>query len=144
LIIFPITPPKREVGSSDSICHFPIIGENMETILVVDDDSSIRSLYSMELSDEGYKVITTDDGQEALNIIENMHVDLVVLDIKMPKMDGLTALKRILELNKNMPIILSTAYSSYKDDNYVAWGAKAFIVKSHDLTELKQAINEYL
>lgn len=116
----------------------------MKTILVVDDEPPIRQFYAEELSEEGYKVLTAEDGVEALNIVENIHVDLVILDIKMPKMDGLTALKRILELNINLPVILLTAFGTYKDDDYTSWGAKAFIVKSTDVTELKDAIKKYV
>jgi two-component system response regulator VicR len=64
-------------------------------ILVVDDDDGLRGLYRAELEDEGYEVVTAIDGREALQKLEKEKPDLVVLDIVMPKMDGMETLGRI-------------------------------------------------
>ncbi len=65
--------------------------------------------------------------------------DLVILDTVMPVMDGMEALGRIIKKNRNVPIILNTAYSSYKD-GFMSWGADAYVVKSADLGELKAKV----
>ncbi|MGQ9920831.1 MAG: response regulator [Desulfobacca sp.] len=115
----------------------------MPRILVVDDDTSLRVYLQEELQDMGYDVLTASSAPEALKIIEKEPVDLVILDIRMPGMTGIEALPRILGLKENLPIILNTAYSQYKDD-FMAWAANAYVVKSFDLTELKEKIQELL
>jgi len=69
--------------------------------------------------------------------------DIVVLDIAMPGMDGIETLGRMLSRNNQLPIILHTAYATYKD-NFMTWSADAYVVKSSDLTELKAEIERVL
>jgi CheY-like chemotaxis protein len=115
----------------------------MKTILVVDDDSAIRELLVEELKDEGYQVLSVDNARDALKVVENELLDLVVLDIRMPGMDGLEALPRMLGLKEHLKVILHTAYSAYKE-SFMSWAADAYIVKSSDFTELKEKIRELL
>lgn len=114
----------------------------MKTLLVVDDDKNHLLLYEKELSLEGYNIITAKDGREAIKKAEEHLPDLVVMDIILPKMDGIESMGRILSKQK-IPIIINTAYSSYKD-NFMTWSADAYIIKSSDLTELKNKIKELL
>ena len=81
----------------------------MKTILVVDDEKNIRLLYKAELEDEGYKVLTASNGLEALDVLKKETVDLVLLDIKMPEMNGPEFLRYIRQFNQTLPIIISTA-----------------------------------
>ena len=115
----------------------------MTTILLVEDDKNQRLLYEQELSLEGYEVVTASNGKEALEKVQAQLPDIVIMDINMPKMDGIEAIGRILSKNKEIPVIINTAYSNYKD-NYMSWAADAYIVKSSDLTELKDTIKEVL
>jgi DNA-binding response OmpR family regulator len=115
----------------------------MAKLLVVDDDKNLRALYEQELSDEGHEVAAAGSGQEALEHLKTKRPDLIILDISMPGMDGIEALGKILAKDKTMPIILNTAYSTYKD-NFMTWSADAYVVKSSDLTELKGKIKEVL
>lgn len=115
----------------------------MAKVLVVDDDKNLRLLYEQELADEGHQVSLADSGPEALDYLKNNRPDLIVLDISMPGMDGIEALGKILAKDKTMPVILNTAYSTYKD-NFMTWSADAYVVKSGDLTELKIKIKEVL
>ncbi len=112
-------------------------------ILVVDDEINQGLLYEQELVDEGYDVDVANSGKEALDRIENNAYDLVVLDIGMPDMDGLETLGRMLGKDNKLPVILNTAYPSYKD-NFMSWAADAYVIKSSDLTELKNKIRESL
>jgi DNA-binding response OmpR family regulator len=113
----------------------------MKTILVVDDDEAIRILLKEELTEEGYQVITADNARDALKLVEQEPLDLVILDIRMPGMDGLEALPRILGMKEGLPVILNTAYSQYKE-SFMSWAADAYIVKSSDLGELKAKVRE--
>jgi len=113
------------------------------TILIVEDDANQRELYRQELEEEGYKVRLAADGKEAVDIVNNEHIDLVVLDISMPVMDGIEALGRMLSRNNRLPVIIHTAYAHYKD-NFMTWVAEHYVIKSSDLTELKERIREVL
>ena len=115
----------------------------METLLVVDDEAHQRMLYQEELSDEGYQIILARNGKEAVEKILKIVPDLIVLDIRMPVMDGLEALGKIIGKKRTIPIIIHSAYSSYKDD-FMSWAADDFVVKSADLTELKRKIRGLL
>jgi DNA-binding response OmpR family regulator len=113
----------------------------MKTILVVDDDEAIRTLLQEELEQEGYKVLIATNARDALKMVAAEALDLVILDIRMPGMDGLEALPRILGIKEGLPVIMNTAYSQYQD-SFMSWAADAYIVKSSDLTELKEKIRE--
>ena len=110
--------------------------QRMATILIVEDDEHQQLLFREELSEEGYDVVVASSAQEALEIVEKVEPDAVVLDIAMPGMDGIEALGRLLAANNQLPVILHTAYATYKD-NFMTWSADAYVVKSHDLSELK-------
>ncbi len=115
----------------------------MEKIMCVDDDLSLLRLYQEELTEEGYKVILARDGKEAMVKFEKENPDLVIMDIRMPNMDGIEALTAMLGKNRQIPVILNTAYPQYRE-NFMTWGAEAYIIKSSDLSELKNTIKEVL
>jgi len=115
----------------------------MPTILIVDDDPHQQLLFGEELKDAGYDVLVAGSGQQAIEIIGRTPPDLVVLDIAMPGMDGIETLGRLLSKNNQLPVILHTAYATYKD-NFMTWSADAYVVKSSDLTELKREIDRVL
>ena len=114
-----------------------------ETILIVDDEKNILDLYDQELQDEGYRTFLALNGKECLEIIKNETLDLIILDIRMPKMDGLKAIGNIIDINNKIPVIINSAYSNYKDD-FMSWAAEAYVVKSYNLDELKNTIKEVL
>ena len=115
----------------------------MEKILCVDDDSSLLQLYHDELSNEGNKVNLAKDGKEALSKYSKEIPDLVVMDIRMPVMDGIQTLIAMLGKDRQVQVILNTAYPQCRE-NFMTWGAAAYVIKSTDLTELKQKIREVL
>jgi len=112
-------------------------------LLVVDDEVNQALLYEQELTDGGYDVDIAHSGSEAIALIGKNSYDLVVLDIGMPEMDGLETLGRMLGMDNRLPIILNTAFPSYKD-NFMSWAADAYVVKSSDMSELKLKIREAL
>ncbi len=111
----------------------------MAKILVVDDEEHIRLLYSEELSEAGYEVITAADGHKLIERIETDKPDLVVLDIKMVDYNGLDLLQEIRNNFYNMPVILCTAYDTFKED-IKSIAADFYVIKSFDLTELKKKV----
>ena len=113
----------------------------MKTILVVDDDEAIRTLLQEEMEEEGYKVLIATNARDALKMVAAEALDLVILDIRMPGMDGLEALPRILGIKEGLPVIMNTAYTQYQE-SFMSWAADAYVVKSSDLTELKEKIRE--
>jgi CheY-like chemotaxis protein len=115
----------------------------MEKVLCVDDDLSLLRLYEEELAEEGYEVVLAKDGKEAIARFEKESPQVVVMDIRMPVMDGIEALTNLLGRDRQVPVILNTAYPQYRE-NFMTWGAEAYVIKSSDLTELKQKIREVL
>lgn len=115
----------------------------MPRVLVVDDEEHLCMLYEQELHYAGYEVVMASSGPEALVALEQHDIDVVVLDIAMPGMDGIEALRKILAVNNRMPVILNTAYASYQDD-FMTWAAEDYVVKSSDVSELSQRIAEVL
>jgi len=111
----------------------------MAKILVVDDEEHIRLLYSEELSEAGYEVITAADGYELTERIEKEKPDLIILDIKMIDYNGLDLLQDIRNKFYNLPVILCTAYDTFKED-IKSIAADFYVIKSFDLTELKKKI----
>ena len=81
----------------------------MFQIMVVDDDRNTRRLFQAVLEAEGYRVLTAGDGQEALNLLEKHYVDLVVLDVMMPNMDGYTFTQTLRQGNNNLPVLMISA-----------------------------------
>ena len=115
----------------------------MSKILIVDDETNIRILYSEELADEGYDVVTAANTAEALETLQNSHFDLAILDIKLKNESGIELLQKLVKERHEMPVILCSAFSCYKDD-FSAWLAGGYVVKSGDLQELKQEITSVL
>ncbi len=111
----------------------------MAKILIVDDEEGIRMLYAMELQDEGYEVITLPDGKDLLEVVDTQEPDCIVLDIKMREYNGLDLLQQIRRKHYDLPVILNSAYSSFKVD-LKAVAADYYVVKSSDLGELKEKL----
>lgn len=113
----------------------------METILIVDDEKNYLVVLSSFLSGEGYEPITADNAQQALDIVENTDLDLVLTDMKMPSMDGIELLKRIKEKSPDLPVVMMTAYGTVeKAVEAMQLGAFNFVLKPFQNETLKQII----
>ena len=115
----------------------------MKKLMFVDDEESIRLLYREEFVEKGFNVVLAATGEEALEMFDDVMPDLVVIDIKMPGMDGIELLKKLREKSRDVPAILCTAYSEYKQ-NFETWSSDAYIVKSSRLESLFEKVNELL
>lgn len=118
-------------------------------ILIVDDDLYIRDLYEEILKDEGYEVTSAADGKEGLDKLETGGYDLVLLDVMMPKIDGISVLSKLQIIEpktKNGPIILLTNLSQGPViEDGMKKGAKSYLIKA-DLTpdQLVKKVKEFL
>lgn len=115
----------------------------MKKILLVEDDQSLSLLYQEELTREGYEVVLAGDAESALEKISSGPFDLIITDIRMPGKDGIELISNIMGMRKDIPIIINTAYQSYKGD-FMTWAADAYLIKSSSLDELKSKIKELL
>jgi DNA-binding NtrC family response regulator len=115
----------------------------MNKILVVDDDQGVQMLYAGELSDEGYDVVTCGDGSRLMELIKEEHPDLVVMDMKLVKHDGVDLLQDIRNAFDHLPVILCTTYPSLRH-HWKSLVADGYALKSSDLSELKLKIGEAL
>ena len=115
----------------------------MKTVLVADDEVGMQLLYQKELAREGYNVVCVSSAQEAIRQSQERAPDLVIMDIRMPGMDGIEGMNRILEANNEIPVVINTAYSSYKD-SFLSWAADAYVIKSSDLSDLKETVRRIL
>jgi two-component system response regulator (stage 0 sporulation protein F) len=111
----------------------------MAKILLVDDEEHILELYSKELTEAGYKVSTSNSGSGLLDKIAEEEPDLVILYIKLVDYNGLDLLQDIRKTFYNLPVILNTAYDTYKED-MKSTAADYYVIKSYDLSELKEKI----
>lgn len=112
-------------------------------LLIVEDDVNQRALYEEEMRDEGYEVVTASDGRQAIQVASDAHPDLVIMDVNMPVMDGLDTMSRLIEVDRHTPVIIHTAYASYKE-SFASWSADAYVIKSGDLSGLKEKVRELL
>lgn len=114
------------------------------TILIADDEEEIANLVAIHLEKEGYRVIKASDGQEAIQVIETHPVDLLILDIMMPKIDGYEVIRRIRE-KYHMPIIfLSAKTSDFDKVHGLVIGADDYMTKPFTPIELVARVNAQL
>lgn len=111
-------------------------------ILLVDDDVHIQRLHKEELLEEGYDVVVAGDGAGAMELFVKENPHLVMLDIRLPDVDGIYLLRWMKERKPSVPIIMYTAYD-YRDD-FSIWASDSYLVKSSDLSELKSTIGRLL
>ncbi len=117
----------------------------MKQILVADDEANIRLLFGEVLSDGGREVTAVATGREAIRKIIKDDYDLIIIDIKMPDMNGLEVVQKIRELNKQTPVIICTAFKHLEDDYVImTGGVAAYITKPVNLQQLKAKVNELL
>ena len=112
-------------------------------ILLAEDEEILRFLYREELQEEGFEVVTAKNGQEALRQLKKAKPDLVILDIAMPAMDGLEALRRIKEKRNGIPVVVYTSHPGYLTHAGTR-AADACILKSGDLEEMKEKVRQLL
>ena len=117
----------------------------MAKILVIDDDRGIRHFLDSLLRHKGYNVLLAENGQKGLELYRQERPDVVVLDLKMPEMDGLTVLRHILSLNLTQPVIIySGAWSPNTEQQIRALGITETVTKDCSLDRLEEAVKRAL
>ena len=117
----------------------------MFQIMVVDDDKNTRMLLKAVLEAENYTVFTAENGEDALSVMDANHIDLVVLDIMMPKMDGYTFTKALRESNNNLPILMVSAKQLPSDKKHgFLVGTDDYMTKPIDEEEMLWRIKALL
>jgi two-component system response regulator PilR (NtrC family) len=117
----------------------------MFTILVADDEKSMTEFLEIMLNRDGYEVITASSAEQAMDAIERRGIDLVITDINMPKAGGMAVLKRSIERDKDLPVIMITAFASTDTAvEAMKMGAYDYITKPFRLDEIKLTIAKAL
>jgi DNA-binding NtrC family response regulator len=121
----------------------PAVKKN--SILVVDDEDALRTVLSGELTNEGYDVKSAADGDEAISEVERSPFDLVLLDIKMPRMNGFEVLKYIKDKHAKTKVVMLTGFADLKNAiESKKLGADDFVSKPYDLVDLLTTIERVL
>jgi CheY-like chemotaxis protein len=123
------------------------IESKKQRILIVDDEAPMRELLLESLSPEGYDLVAATDGRDALNQVLRQAPDLILMDVRMPKLDGVTLCKalRIEKETQTIPIIVLTALASRdRLEECMAAGADDFISKPFDVVELRIRVRAML
>lgn len=114
-------------------------------VLVVDDDAKMRELLLDTLCALGYETLGAGDGEEALSLLEDEKIDLVITDIKMPKMNGAILLQEIKKKNPQLPVVLITGYNYiYPREQMIGKGANGFVSKPFRIGRIEELITRIL
>src|SRR5271166_4037183 len=114
-------------------------------VLIVDDEPNLRKILSAQLSRDGYDVLTAEDGEQGLAQLREHHIDLIITDLKMPKVDGMTLLKTALEEDAEMPVVIVTAHGTIDTAvEALKSGAFDFVTKPFDKDEVRQIVAKAL
>jgi two-component system response regulator AtoC len=114
-------------------------------ILVVDDEPNLRRVLSAQLQRDGYDVQTAEDGEQGLQLLQDHHIDLVITDLRMPKLDGMELLRRAVTMDEQLPVVILTAHATV--DNAVEalkTGAFDYITKPFDQNEVRTIVRKAL
>ena len=114
----------------------------MINILIVDDNEKIRKLIEIYLKREGFQVFHAEDGEAALEVLDAMKIDLIIVDVMMPKMDGYELVKELRDANYSLPILMVTAKDTYPDKKKgFDLGVDDYMTKPIDMDELILRVN---
>lgn len=119
-----------------------MLSRTPKRILVVDDDPDIRQVLLDRMSSFGYAVETAIDGREALDTLRQGRFDGMLLDMRMPEMEGLEVLQRTHDSHPSMPVVMVTATSKEQVAQAMAGGACAYLLKPFDASQLKRVVEQ--
>src|SRR5438270_716572 len=122
----------------------PVLPEKKQ-VLIVDDEPNLRKILAAQLSRDGYEVMLAEDGEQGLSMLREHHIDLVVTDLKMPKVDGMTLLREALRESPDLPIVMITAHGTVDTAvEALKIGAFDYLTKPFDKDEVRQVVAKAL
>ncbi|MDB4939281.1 MAG: Transcriptional regulator BkdR of isoleucine and valine catabolism operon [Labilithrix sp.] len=122
----------------------PVLPEKKQ-VLIVDDEPNLRKILAAQLSRDGYDVMVAEDGEQGLTMLRENHIDLVVTDLKMPKVDGMTLLREALRESPDLPIVMITAHGTVDTAvEALKLGAFDYLTKPFDKDEVRQVVAKAL
>jgi len=119
------------------------MSENLK-VLLVEDDSMLQDVLKETLKGFGCVVMTANNGQEAIAKLKSEIFSVIISDIKMPKMDGLSLLETLKSLNIETPVVMMTGYSEYKDDQIAHAGGVVLLEKPFTREQLRELFDSYM
>ena len=131
---------KRIVKAKEGIFQVPA-GQERKSLLIVDDEEGVRRVLREFFKRKGFDVFEAESGEQALQLIRSTNVSAVLLDIKMPGMDGLETLKKILEINPEIGVVMATAVQDdEKIKKAIELGAYSYVLKPFDFSYLELVV----
>jgi DNA-binding response OmpR family regulator len=110
-------------------------------ILIVDDEEDLRLVLTDFFSQKGFEIVTAEDGEEAVRVFQREKPNVVLMDVRMPRMDGIEALKKIKEIAPNVGVVMATAMKDEKTTREsIKFGAYAYVIKPYDLSYLELVV----
>jgi DNA-binding NtrC family response regulator len=114
-------------------------------VLIVDDEPNLRKILAAQLSRDGYDVMTAEDGEQGLAALREHHIDLVITDLKMPKVDGMELLREALRMDPELPVVMITAHGTVDTAvEALKTGAFDYLTKPFDKDEVRQIVGKAL
>jgi len=114
------------------------------TVLIVDDEFGVRESLRMLLKSH-YEIFTAQDGEEALEVLKERKIDLITLDLNMPKLSGIETLREIRKIDAEVPVIIITGYGTQKDEEETRqYGVTDFISKPFNTSQIISVIDRIL
>jgi CheY-like chemotaxis protein len=140
-VFFPASMKREELLYKETVES----SGGTETLLIIDDEEAILKMAKTILEESGFNIYTTTSGKKGIETFKENDIDLVILDIKMPEMDGKEVLKKLMEVDPEVKILLSSGYSE-EDEHHdlLRMGAKGFIGKPFVIDKLLIKIHEVL
>ncbi len=119
--------------------------QEKKQVLIVDDELNLRKILSAQLTRDGYDVLVAEDGEQGLEMLRENHIDLVITDLRMPKVDGMELLRRALTQDPNLPVVMITAHGTVDTAvEALKLGAFDYLTKPFDKDEVRQVVGKAL
>jgi two-component system response regulator (stage 0 sporulation protein F) len=121
------------------------MGREKLKVLIVDDQAGVRFLLDIVVKESGHKSYMAQNGLEAIELACSVHPDLIFMDVRMPRIGGLEALRKIKETNPEIQVIIMTAYGSEQTvSDALKYGAWCYIAKPFDVNEIKKLLIKFV
>ena len=133
------------MNAAFDVSKLPFMLPERKQVLIVDDEPNLRKILSAQLTRDGYDVMIAEDGAQGLAMLRENHIDMVITDLKMPKVDGMTLLKEALREDPELPVVMITAHGTVDTAvEALKSGAFDYFTKPFDKDEVRQIVAKAL